>query len=122
MLVIRFNRVGRKNHAQYRIVVQEKSVAPGGRHVAMVGSYDPHSKAITLKEGEIKQFIANGAQPSDSVHNLLVREGVIDAPKRALKLPEKEAEEQPEEEKADDAVDASEDAAETVEEEKAEEK
>lgn len=98
MLVIRFNRVGRKNKAQYRIAVQEKNAAPGGRHKAIVGSYDPHSKAITLQADEIKRWIANGAQPSDSVHNLLVREGVITAPKRTVKLPEKVVEETPVEE------------------------
>ena len=40
-----------------------------------------------------KKYLANGAQASDSVHNLLVKEGVIDADKRAVKLPEKVVEE-----------------------------
>lgn len=93
MLVIRFNRVGRHNHAQYRIVVQEKAKAPSGKHLAIVGSYDPHSKATVLKEDKIKEFLANGAQPSDSVYNLLVRNGVIKGDKRAVKLPEKKVEE-----------------------------
>lgn len=91
MLVIRYNRVGRRNHAQYRIVVQEKSKAPSGRHLAIVGSYDPHSKQTVLQEDKIKEFLAQGAQPSDSVYNLLVRNGVITGDKRAVKLPEKEA-------------------------------
>ncbi len=93
MLVIRLNRVGRRNKAQFRIVVQEHTIAPGGRHIAIVGSYNPHTKVIILKEDEIKKYIANGAQPSDSVHNLLVRENVIDAPKRSVKMPDKEVEE-----------------------------
>lgn len=90
MLVIRFNRVGRRNHAQYRIVVQEKAKAPSGKHLAIVGSYDPHSKQTVLKEDKIKEFLANGAQPSNSVYNLLVRNGVIKGDKRVVKLPEKE--------------------------------
>jgi len=113
MLVIRFSRVGRHNHAQYRIVVQEKSKAPVGKHVAIVGSYDPHSKKTILKEDEIKNFLANGAQPSDSVYNLLVRNGVIKGDKRTVKLPEK---------KEEVAEGATEEKKEGVKEEKVEEK
>ncbi|MCK4636215.1 MAG: 30S ribosomal protein S16 [Candidatus Moranbacteria bacterium] len=97
MLVIRFNRVGRHNRAQYRIVVQEKSKAPNGRHIAVVGSYDPHSKNVVLKEEQIKDWISKGAQPSNSVHNLLVRNKVINKAKRSVKLPEKKVEEKEEE-------------------------
>ncbi len=89
MLVIRFSRVGRHNHAQYRIVVQENAKAPSGKHLAVVGSYDPHTKQTVLKEEKIKSFLANGAQPSDSVYNLLVRNGIIKGTKRVVKLPAK---------------------------------
>lgn len=89
MLVIRFSRVGRHNHAQYRIVVQEKARATTGRHLAVVGSHDPHLKQTVLKEEKIKQFLANGAQPSDSVYNLLVKHGVIKGAKRVVKVPAK---------------------------------
>lgn len=102
MLVIRFNRVGRHNRAQYRIVVQEKTKAPGGRHVAVVGSYDPHSKVTVLKEDQIKDWISKGAQPSDSVHNLLVSNKVINEAKRSVKLPEKKAEEKEEKKTEED--------------------
>jgi len=124
MLVIRFNRVGRHNHAQYRLVVQEKSKAPSGKHIAIVGSYDPHSKQTILKENEIKEFLANGAQPSDSVYNLLVRNGVIKGEKRVVKLPEKKEEEKTEEETTEEASEEKKDDADDKEkvEEKKEEK
>ncbi len=122
MLVIRFNRVGRHNHAQYRIVVQEKSKAPSGKHIAIVGSYDPHSKQTILKEDEIKNFIANGAQPSDSVYNLLVKNGVIKGEKRAVKLPEKKAEEKEDTTEDENKEEKSETTKEDVKEEKTEEK
>ena len=93
MLVIRLSRVGRHNHAQYRIVVQEKTKAPTGKHIAIVGSYDPHLKQVVLKEDQIKEFLANGAQPSNSVHNLLVAHDVIKGAKRVVKVPEKKVEE-----------------------------
>ena len=86
MLAIRFERVGRKNKAQFRIVLQEHTVAPGGRHIAVLGSYDPHQKKAVLKADKIKEWITKGAQVSDSAYNLFVREGVIDGKKRAIKM------------------------------------
>ncbi|MEA3322942.1 MAG: 30S ribosomal protein S16 [Patescibacteria group bacterium] len=147
MLVIRFSRVGRHNHAQYRIIVQEKTQSPTKKHLDIVGSYDPHSKKTVLQEEKIKEYLANGAQPSDSVYNLLVRNEVITGAKRTVKLPEKKVsadteestEEKPEEKEGvaveeeavttDEAVSADEkpkadkkEAKEEVREEKTEEK
>ena len=86
MLAIRFERVGRKNKAQFRIVLQEHTVAPGGRHIAVLGSYDPHQKKAVLKADKINEWITKGAQVSDSAYNLFVREGVIKGKKRAIKM------------------------------------
>lgn len=86
MLTIRFARVGRKNRAQFRIVLQEHTVAPTGRHVAVLGSYDPHQKVAVLKADKIKEWIAKGAQVSTTVYNLFVKEGVIEGKKRAVKM------------------------------------
>ena len=113
MLVIRFSRVGRHNHAQYRIVVQEKSKAPTGRHVAIVGSYDPHSKQVVLKEDKIKEFLANGAQMSDSVYNLFVSNGIVEGKKRVVRVPAKKVEEN--DESADDAAEQKEESSDTKE-------
>ena len=86
MLAIRFERVGRKNRAQFRIVLQEHTIAPGGRHVAVLGSYDPHQKKALIKADKVKEWIAKGAQVSDSVYNLFIKEGVIEGKKRAIKM------------------------------------
>ena len=92
MLTIRFARVGRKKRAQYRIVLQEHTVAPTGRHVAVLGSYDPHQKKSVLKADKIKDWVSKGAQVSDSAYNLFVKEGVLEGKKRAVKMekPKKE--------------------------------
>ncbi len=82
MLTIRFNRTGRKNHAQFRVVVQEHTVAPGGRHVEVVGSYNPHQKKAVLKAERITYWLGQGAQMSDSAFNLCVKEGVIASDKK----------------------------------------
>ncbi|EKD58423.1 MAG: 30S ribosomal protein S16 [uncultured bacterium] len=86
MLTIRFSRVGRKNRAQFRVVLQQHTAAPTGRHVAVLGSYDPHQKIAVLKADKIKEWIAKGAQVSDSAYNLFVKEGVIEGKKRAVKM------------------------------------
>lgn len=93
MLAIRFARTGKKNHAQFKIVLQENTVAPGGRHVEILGSYDPHLKSAVLKEERIKYWISKGAKASDTVYNLLVSKGVLSGEKRKVKLPAKKVEE-----------------------------
>lgn len=85
MLTIRFNRTGKKNRAHFRIVLQERAVAPGGRHVEILGSWDPHIKKGVFKDEKIKYWIGKGAQISDSVYNLLIKQGIIEGKKRAVK-------------------------------------
>ena len=93
MLTIRFSRVGKTNKAQYKIVLQEKTAAPNGRHVEVLGSYDPHSKQAVLKEDRIKFWLEKGAQLSDTVHNLLVSKEIIKDKKKAVKISKKKSEE-----------------------------
>lgn len=104
MLTIRLNRVGRHNRAYYRVVVQEHAAAPGGRHVAVVGSYDPYKKQVTLKEDEIKHWLSVGAQPSDTVHNLLVKRQIIVGQKKRPKGKIVESKAQEKNAKEDDAA------------------
>jgi len=95
MLTIRFARVGKRNRAQFQIVLQEQAVAPGGRHVEVLGSYDPHSKKTVLKEEKIKYWLGQGAQPSDSAFNLLLAKGIVTGEKRKVKMPAKKEAEVP---------------------------
>ncbi len=95
MLVIRLNRYGKKNQAQFRVILQEKSKAPGHRHVEVLGSHNPHSKNTILQKERILYWIGQGAEPSDRVHNMLVKAGVIEGkiiPKK-MKRPEVKVEE-----------------------------
>lgn len=89
MLTIRFSRVGKRNHAQFQITLQEHTVAPGGRHIEILGSYDPHRKKAVLKREKIEYWISKGATLSDTVHNLLISEGIVKGEKRKVKLPKK---------------------------------
>jgi len=108
MLTIRFARVGKKNKPQFKIMLQEHTIAPGGKHVEILGSYDPHRKQAVLKEERIKYWVGQGVQLSDTVHNLFVSKGILASEKRKVKLPAKKVEEtsteaKPEERKAEAA-------------------
>lgn len=103
MLTVRFARVGKNKRAQFKIVLQEHTVAPGGRHIEILGSYDPHLKKTTLKEERIKYWISQGTTFSDSAFNLMVANGIISGEKRKVKLPAKKVAEKTEEEKAAEA-------------------
>ena len=82
MLVIRYQRVGRKNDASFRIVVTEHTTGPkSGKNVEQLGSYNPKTKATSLKKDRIEHWMSVGAKLSDSVHNLLVKEGVVEGSK-----------------------------------------
>lgn len=81
MLVIRLQRTGRKGHAQFRVVVQDSRRTPSsGRVVALLGSYNPHTKEVQLNKELATKYLSNGAQPSDRVVRLLQAEK-IDLPK-----------------------------------------
>lgn len=84
MLMIRFQRIGRKNDPAFRIAVLEKASGPkAGKYVDLVGTYNPKTKAVTLKPEAIKDWMGKGAQVSPSLHNLLVKQGVIEGAKTA---------------------------------------
>lgn len=77
MLVIRMQRTGRKGHAMFRVVVQDSRRTPtSGKVVATLGSYDPHTKAVTLNKEKAAFYLEHGAQPSDRVARLLKTEGI----------------------------------------------
>jgi len=79
MLVIRFFRVGKKNQPSFKIVVTDKRRPPrGGRFVEEVGFWNPLTKQKLLKKERIKYWLSVGAKASDTVHNLLVKENILE--------------------------------------------
>ena len=82
MLTIRLSRKGKKNQPFFRVVVIDKRRSTkGGRSVEDLGYVNPLTKKISLNKERIQYWLKNGAQPSDTIHNLLVKEKVIDAKK-----------------------------------------
>lgn len=77
MLAIRLQRLGRKGYPTYRIAVQEAQRHPSsGRVVAYVGSYNPHTKDVTVNSEKVSFYLGNGAQPTPRVVKLLVDQKV----------------------------------------------
>jgi small subunit ribosomal protein S16 len=91
MLKIRLQRVGRKHEPSFRLVLTDsKNSTKSGKFNEILGSYDPRKSTDQLNTERINYWISNGAQPSGTVHNLLVTHKVIDAKKKNV-LPKKTA-------------------------------
>jgi len=94
MLAIRLFRVGKKKQPSYKIVVTDKQNQPqGGQFIEQVGFYNPLTNEKTLKEDRIKYWLSVGAQTSDTVHNMLITEKIIEGEKRKRKIVAKKVEE-----------------------------
>jgi len=88
--------MGKKNQPFFRIVVTEKNNPPrAGRFLEILGSYNPKTKEKNIKKDRIKYWIGVGAQVSDSIHNLLVQEKIIDSKKKPVHSKKKKKEEKP---------------------------
>lgn len=85
MLTIRLQRVGRKNTPHFRVVATDSQNPPRGKFLEVLGSYNPKTKQAALKADTIKTHLAHGATCSETVWNMLVREGVVEGAKRAIK-------------------------------------
>jgi small subunit ribosomal protein S16 len=74
---IRLARVGSKKNPIYRVVVADSRSPRDGRFIEIVGRYNPQTEpsTIVLDEEKIKDWIAKGAQPTDSVKRLLKTSG-----------------------------------------------
>ena len=88
MLMIRLQRVGRTNHAEFRVVLTESQSGPKSSYQEMLGSYNPHVDAISIDGERVKYWMSKGAQVSDTVHNLLVTQKIIEG-KKINVLPKK---------------------------------
>ncbi len=76
---IRLRRLGAKKAPFYRIVVADSRYPRDGRFIEEIGYYDPtKNPSVVHVDGEkAKQWIANGAQPTDTVKKILKENGTI---------------------------------------------
>ena len=78
MVKLRLKRIGAKKRPFYRIVVADSRAPRDGKFVESVGTYDPRQKpsSVTLQEDRIRYWLNNGAQPTDTVRNLLKKNDI----------------------------------------------
>ncbi len=93
MLAIKLQRIGKKHQPSYRLVVAERRSKMAAPPVEDLGSYSPFTKAATIKKDRVAYWVKEGAQPTVTAHNLLVKEGVISTAKIAVKMPKAVAKE-----------------------------
>ena len=76
---IRLRRMGAKKSPFYRIVVADSRYPRDGRFIEEVGYYDPTKEPSVIKidEEKAKTWLANGAQPTDTVKALLKIQGIV---------------------------------------------
>ncbi len=76
---IRLRRMGAKKAPFYRIVVADSRYPRDGRFIEEIGYYDPTKEpSVVSVDGEkAKSWIANGAQPTDTVKTLLKKKGIL---------------------------------------------
>ena len=104
MLVIRLTKIGKKNAPSYRVVLIEKTASPqSGKFLEILGNYNPRlinketgKKQISLDGERIKYWLSQGVKTSDTVHNLLIENKIIEGSKIKRKIKVKDKKESPE--------------------------
>ena len=86
MLAIKLKRIGKKHQPSYRVVIAEKRSKLIGPPVEDLGAYNTMTKQLLLKKDRVEYWLAQGAKPTVTVHNLLVREAVIQGPKEKVPM------------------------------------
>jgi small subunit ribosomal protein S16 len=76
---IRLRRMGAKRAPFYRVVVADSRYPRDGRFIEEIGTYNPMKDPaeIKLDDEKAKKWLANGAQPTDTVKAILKKEGIL---------------------------------------------
>ena len=77
---IRLRRIGAKKAPFYRVIVADSRSPRDGRFIEEVGYYNPMTNPAEIKidAEKAKKWIANGAQPTETVKSLLKKSGIVD--------------------------------------------
>jgi small subunit ribosomal protein S16 len=93
MLTIRFQRTGKRNRAEFRVVVAPKTAAAQKKFTEILGNYNPRTKELVVKnQDRLTYWLSQKLAMSPSVQNLFITKKLIDTSKvKAFALPKKEA-------------------------------
>ncbi len=90
MLTIRLQRTGKKNQADFRIVLAEKEAPVNRKFVEILGSYNPRKKTFQVKQDRLNYWIAQRISMSATLHNLLITQKAMQGTKvKAFSIPKK---------------------------------
>jgi small subunit ribosomal protein S16 len=82
MLKIRLQRIGRKNDPAFRVVLTDsENSTKSGKFLEVLGTYNPHAGEKKLDAERIKHWLSKGAKSSDTMHNFLVDDKIIEGKK-----------------------------------------
>ena len=82
MLKIRLQRIGRKNDPAFRVVLTDsKNSTKSGKFLEILGTYNPIAKEKNFVADRIKYWMSQGARCSDTMHNFLVQDKIIEGKK-----------------------------------------
>ncbi len=76
---LRLKRMGGKQKPFYRIVAADSRFPRDGRFIEVVGTYDPikGKEVVSVDETKVLSWLNNGAEPTDTVRNILSRQGIM---------------------------------------------
>lgn len=99
MIKIRLFRIGKKRQPIFKIIVTPKTTGPKSqKFIEILGYYNPLLKKISVKKERVDYWLSCGAKLSDTLHNLFVKNKLINAPKIKIKIKSKKKEEEKKEE------------------------
>jgi len=98
MLKIRLRRVGKKHEPHFYIVVAEHSAPVKGKYIEKLGFYNPVQNLFSAEKERVEYWLSQGAQISDTVYNLFVKNKIIKGKpvKKSVKPKKKEDKEKKE--------------------------
>ncbi len=84
MLTIRLQRIGKNKRPSYRVIVSEKGRDPHARSLEILGSYNPldPTKKLTVDVSRVQYWLSKGAQTSDTIFNLFLKNEIVKGTKK----------------------------------------
>ena len=75
---MRLRRMGAKKAPTYRVIIADSRSPRDGRFIEEIGHFNPKSDEIKIDAEKAKKWLANGAQPTDTVKALLKKSNIVD--------------------------------------------
>ena len=75
---MRLRRMGAKKAPTYRVIIADSRSPRDGRFIEEIGFFNPKSDELKIDAEKAKKWLANGAQPTDTVKSLLKKSNIVD--------------------------------------------